>query len=494
MELRKQFTFSGIFKKFHEEDDHPIEISDAKIYCYTNGTLLIEIDFEVNEAINEKKFYEYAPTYRFKGIASDQLDIMHFLQSDQFETEVVQSPYEGDYEIEGKTVEGWKIKAIVSNVGFKVGFTDESTKKKHEDKYKVRLEDLCIDYALHLPREEKTQEIVYGLANIEVFHKFLAKIGNLEAEVYIESVSTEEGNKSGALSAEMTLRNICENEQDSYENYYSWLISLLSFASGHYISQVYKIETIKSKDLQMKSEYWSGGNPHGEARGLAVIQSPHLSLFIQQCTKQMTWENFNNRGVGLALNWYLHTFTSTVVEVNFLLLCTVLESLNKKHSSNFSKRLISKKIYKQLRETILRLVSDFRQNVDNKDDLEKYDIFALKVGNSFASGSYNQIGDLRTSLKEMFEAYSVPYESLFPELEFIKLRDNIVHKGFSGINAAIELRKLSNLVVRVFLAILEYQGDYMESRKIEMSDKSGQSKHGLICKSFPFISSEKSVI
>ena len=373
---------------------------------------------------------------------------MQFLQPDQFETEVVQSSYEGDYEIEGKTVEGWKIRAIASNVGFKVGFTDESKKKGREDKYKVRLEDLCIDYALHLPREGKTQEIVYGLANIKVFHNFLAKIGNLEAEICIESVSTEESNKSNVLSAEMTLSNICENEQDSYENYFFWLTSLLSLASGNCISQIYKIKTVKYEDLQMKSEYWAGMNLHGEARGLAVMQSPHLPLFIQQCAKQMTWENFSKRGVGLALSWYVDTFTSTVVEVNFLLLCTVLESLNKKFSENISERIISK----------------------------------------------NEKVSFKNSLKEMFRTYNVPYEDLFPELEFIKVRNNIVHEGFDGIDVAIELRKLSNLVVRIFLAILEYRGDYMESRKIKIDNKFGRSKHGRICRSFPFISSGKSIV
>lgn len=56
MELKKQFTFSGLFKKFHEEDTQPIEINDANIYCYVNGNILIEIYSQVNQQINHKKF------------------------------------------------------------------------------------------------------------------------------------------------------------------------------------------------------------------------------------------------------------------------------------------------------------------------------------------------------------------------------------------------------------------------------------------------------
>lgn len=115
MELKKQFTFSGIVKKFHEEDTQPIEIYNANIYCYVNGTILIEIDSEVNQDINQKKFCESAPIYHFNDVASDELNMLQILQPDQFvnillqpdqfETEIVQKPYEGDYEIEGETAD-----------------------------------------------------------------------------------------------------------------------------------------------------------------------------------------------------------------------------------------------------------------------------------------------------------------------------------------------------------------------------------------------------
>ena len=449
---------------------------------------------QVNQDISHKIFYESSPIYQLKDVTTEQLDILQFWELDGLEREIVQQPYKGDYEIEGKTVEGWKIKAIIADVNFQVtlGF-DNSENIDQEGKSQVRLRDLDIDYHLDSLEEGGTQEIVYGLANIELIHNLSAQIGNLEAEMCIESVSTRESrNKSGILSAEMTLRNIRENEQYSYETYCAWLISLLSLASGHCVDKIYTIKGVRYEHFQIKSEYWSGRKLRSEARGIAVIQSPHLYLFMQQCAKNLTWETFSDRGkgVGLALSWYIDTFVSPMAEVNFLLLCTVLESLNKKYSTNASKRLLPKNIYKQIREKILKVISDSQQDIDNPDDLEKYKVFSSKLEKSFASGSYNQIGSLRTSLQEMFKTYSVPYEDLFPELEFIKIRDKIVHEGFGGVDVALELRKLSNLVVRVFLAILGYQGNYMESIKIEIDDPLGRSKHGLICRSFPFIASE----
>ena len=249
---------------------------------------------------------------------------------------------------------------------------------------------------------------------------------------------------------------------------------------------------MRYEHFHRKSEYWSGGKIPSEASGIAVIESPNLKLFMQQCAKNLTWETFSDKGVGLALTWYIDTFVSPMDEVNFLLLCTVLESLKEAYFSKArEKKLLSKNLSKKIREKILKVVSDFQQEIDKPDDIEKYNIFSSQVRESCESGSYNKIKkDLRTSLQEMFKTYSVPYEDLFPGLEFIKIRNDIVHKGFKKVDVPLELYKLSNLVVRVFLAILGYEGNYKEYIKIEIDDPWGRSKHGLICRSFPFIASE----
>ena len=495
MELKKQFTFSGLFKKFHEEDTQPIEINDANIYCYVNGNILCEINSQLNQHINDKISDELVPFYQLKGETIKPADIMQFRKLDRLETEIemVQQPYDGDYEIEGKTVEGWKIKAIIADANFPVTFgVDNSKNMEQQGKSQVRLRDLEIDYNLDSLEEGGTEEIAYGLANIEVIDNFKAQIGNLGAEMCIESVSTiESTNKSGILSAEMTLRNIPENEQDSYENYCAWLISLLSLASGHWVDKIYTIKGVRYEHFQRKSEYWSGGKIPSEASGIAVIESPNLKLFIQQCAKNLTGETFSDKGVGLALTWYIDTFVCPMAEVNFLLLCTVLESLKEAYFSKDSKKkLLSKSLSEKIREKIFDVLSDFQKKNDNPKVIENYNIYSTQVKESFENGSYNKIKKDLRSIQEMFKTYSVPYEDLFPGLEFIKIRNDIVHKGFKKVDVPLELYKLSNLVVRVFLAILGYQGNYKEYIKIEIDDPLGRSKHGLIGRSFPFIASE----
>jgi hypothetical protein len=144
-----------------------------------------------------------------------------------------------------------------------------------------------------------------------------------------------------------------------------------------------------------------------------------------------------------------------------------------------------KSTYKEIREQILTVLGAYERSLNSEEIISQYQIFRKKVEKSFAEGSFNQIGSLRTSLKLMLEFYKTPYEDLFPNLEFITIRDNIVHTGFGGDNIFSDLRKLGNLVVRLVLSILQYRGDYIESRKIEINGLVDFENHGLAYKAFP---------
>ena len=159
-----------------------------------------------------------------------------------------------------------------------------------------------------------------------MFYQFSANIGNFDTEIDIKSVTNQANRrKTGFLSAEMKIKNVDKNEQNSYENYGNWIIYLLSLVSGHCVDKIYKIEGIMDEKFNIKREYWPGSELLNEAKGRSVIQSPDLPLFIQQCAKKLNWDTFNDKGLGLALYWYIDTFVSIKSEVNFLTLCTVLE-------------------------------------------------------------------------------------------------------------------------------------------------------------------------
>ncbi|BAY28937.1 hypothetical protein NIES2107_07750 [Nostoc carneum NIES-2107] len=490
MEIQKQFSFFGNLKKLHEKDDQPIENFIAIINCYTNGDIFLEIDSDIHEKLNNKKFYESAPIYKVKtslNINKETLDSFLF-QLDKFEKELVQTPYEGEYIIEGKTFEQYGIKATIADANFTVKFRtiDKQETGENNQRYLVRLSNLHIDYNPQVVRAQ-ILESIYGVSNLEVIYNFSTNF--LDSKNELNIISSSRGNKEAEiLSAEMNFRVIDEDntEEISYDTYFAWFELLISFATGKCIKNIYKIERFQGIGGQKKIEFWSGSQTFIKGRGIAVIQQPDLHLFIKQCASKVTPVNFGDKGLGSALRWYVEAFTSNTVSVEFMLLCTVLETLNKHHSSNVSSRLIPKPMYKEIRREILSVISQYEKGIDDENLLEKYHIFKTKVEKSFENGSFNQVGSLRTSLKQMLEFYKVPYKDLFPELEFIKIRDKIIHEGFGGLDIAPELRKLGNLIVRLILSIVNYQGVYIESRRIKIEDEIGYSRHSLAYKNFPF--------
>lgn len=490
MEIHKQFSFVGNLKKLHEKDDQSIENFIATIYCCKNGNVFLEIDSEIYERLNCKKFYDSAPIYKLKtnvNINEEPFDSLLF-NLDKRKEELIRPAYKGDYIIEGNTIEQWFIRANLADASFTVSFGDINKQKGTETNLKnlVKLSNLYIDYNPQFV-SKKAIESIYCISNLEVINNFSTNFLDSKYEFCLISVSRGK-KESEILSAEMKFRVIDEEnaEEISYDTYFAWFELLISFATGKCIKPIYNIETYQCISGQKKIESWPGEQTFTKGLGTTVIQQSHLQMFIKQSASKVTLENFNDKGLGSALRWYVETFTTNAVSVEFILLCTVLETLNKHHSSSSSSRLIPKSMYKEIRKKVLNVLDEYRKCIDDEKIQEKYQIFKTKVEKTFASGSFNQVGSLRTSLKEMLEFYNVPYLDLFPELEFIKIRDSIIHEGYGGLDAAPEVRKLANLIVRLILSILEYQGDYMESIKIELEDENGYTKHGLICKSFPF--------
>jgi hypothetical protein len=494
MEIHKQFSFIGNLKKLHEDDNQPIENFSANIQCHKNGNIFLEIDSITNERLNNKKFFERTPRYQLnvsQKIADKKItDPFIILNLDESEKELVQSLYEGDYVIEGQTSEGWLIKAEIVDYGFSICFNQEARQEESNDttqKYLARLKNLSIDYH---PNCQKTRiiESIYGIANLDLFQSFSTEFLDSKYKLSLINHASINTKSPETLTAEITIQAIDEDKSEviCYDTYFAWFELLISFATGKCLKDIYKIETSKSGSKRKKVEFWSGSQTFMNGSGITIIQAVFLHLFIQQCASKVTSDYFSSKGLGSALRWYTEAFTSSTASVNFLLLCTVLETLNKHHSSKSSSRLISKTLYKEIRDKIFKTLNEYEQKLGNEENVSKYRIFKAKVEKSFGDGSFNRIGSLRTSLKQMLEFYKTPYTDLFPNLEFIKIRDDIVHKGFGGDDIFPSYYKLINLIVRLILSILEYQGDYIEYRRVEVGDFTNFHKYSLAYKTFPF--------
>jgi hypothetical protein len=503
MTLYKQFSFSGSFRKLSEDDTTEAGIHQANIYCHTDGSIELEISAEEYERISEKRFFESVPLHRSPNLTEEQINDPTFLFSSRFETaEVIREAYEGFYEFNGVTQEGWAVNSILKNHNLTVTFHNEEqgrTEVEQEVRRFVSLRDLYINQNPEISPEGKTQEIKYGLANIYLLHGFSGRIDEIDTEVITIPISRRNETR-GVLSAEMTLRRVSEeqaafNEEEQnlqedesepscLEIYAIWIESLLSFASGRYVKHIYSIKTLEEDRNQAICEYWSGSKLDIGATGRTVIQEAHRHLFMQQCFQHLTQEIFGEAKLGLALGWYLDTFSTRVSEVKLLLQCTVLESLNTSHSEGASRRIIPRSLYRIVRDRIFQAISEVKGTLNTEQERRQYEDFEQKVSQPFRDAYYNQ-GNLKRNLREMLEFYRVPYRDLFPDLEFIDIRNKIVHEGFSQVNMSGSSEKLSNLVARVFLGMLNYQGSYMEYRRMETSGI-GIGRYGLTCKSFPF--------
>jgi hypothetical protein len=493
MDIHKQLSFIGDLKKQHQEDTQPIENFSASINCHKNGNVFLEINSKINEKLGSKKFLESVPIYTLKDPSrfteEEIADPFFCFTLDNSDREPVQSPYEGDYIIEGKTSEGWSIQAKVADPSFKVSFGCNETREAVENTQNnfVKLSNLYVDYCPQISIDNgKILKVSHGLSNLDLFDSFSALFLDYKYEISLISLTSRDSNNPEILSSEMTLKVVNEDETEiiSYSTYFAWFELLISLATGKCLKEIYRVETSQSNDKQKKVEYWSGNQFFQEGRGIAVIQQVNLSLFIQQCALKVTQENFSAKGLGSALRWYTDAFISNIAPVKFILLCTVLETLNKHHSTEASSRLIPTSIYREIRDEILGLLDKHKYKFDDENDLQKYEKFKNKLEKSFSG--FNKLGSLRTNLEQMLDFHKTPYKDLFPALEFIKTRDDIVHEGFGGEKILPELFKLQNLVVRLVLSMLQYNGEYVEYRRVEVGNSTDFEKYGLAYKIFPF--------
>ncbi|MDY6931765.1 MAG: hypothetical protein SVJ22_07645 [Halobacteriota archaeon] len=82
---------------------------------------------------------------------------------------------------------------------------------------------------------------------------------------------------------------------------------------------------------------------------------------------------------------------------------------------------------------------------------------------------------LKCSLEEIYDTYDISYSDLFPEFEFVGIRDKIVHTGLSrdevvttdssedeSIDLFEKYKKLIALLQRTLLGMLDYNGEFID--------------------------------
>lgn len=520
MPVFKQFKFSGILKQANANDEFPINIDNAVIYCYANGLVMLECNPITVRKINEKISIDQGEKYSYKQtemarsseqqLSQEENDSKKFLLPFQFEgleKVLINHGYEGTYQIEGKTPEGWDVLAEVYKYNISISFSNNLLYETlHQDAGKsfIGLSNLFIDYSPSLKKEESNLlEITYGIVDLPLRVPFVTSFLNSQAELSANPIRIEEAKNliDAVLTAEIKFKKpVDEVINYEYENYYTWFNLILSFASGHTTESIYQLKTFKVEHEQNQSiEYWIGGNPKPKKRDIEVIQD--LEDFISKIANEVNDDKFVEKGLGLALSWYQDSLSSDMDSVQFIFLCTALETLNYKHNKDVTNRVLPRQNYRRIREKILRAFDNILQeekqlissdkNISQKEKekiISQVDIFNKILVKPLDDGDYNKIGNLRTSLKIMLDSYKVKYDDLFPNLEFIAARDGLIHSGYGGLDVEPGVYftpKLKSLFIRTILSMLGYQGNYMEMEKLELEKQPKYNMYRLVCKRFP---------
>lgn len=267
----------------------------------------------------------------------------------------------------------------------------------------LSIQDLYLDEQPNLEATHKIESI-FGIFDCDL-------LGNTEINFADDKYvfSAHHSNNFDEWKVQKLDSEIEEHEDLSF--YLTWFELLVSFGGGRQINKLYTREIFVDRDNNRKmTEVWHSRDMSKQNFAMEVIQSAYLPYFLQKCASQVKTEIFKDERLGNALRWYTQYFEANLVPVQFIILCTVIEALRPKK------------------------------------------IFG---------------GTLQTRLKKLLESHDVQYQDIFTQLQdFIDIRNKIVHEGFGGDSESSEsCHKLRNLIVRIFLSILQYEGEYIEARK-----------------------------
>lgn len=467
MKIYQESTFTGRLLKSDTQDNEPIEINGNVLFC-SNGEVLLRASQNLYDSIQSKMFFESIPIY---GAKPNKIGTEEAINNPSLiqRSSIVRLAYEGKYKVQGeiRTDRNLRIKATVSR--------DTGLKPD------VLLQEVCLEDEEALASKENSVMTAYGLiafdlpCNIEILLNKKGDILKIE-KIANENKKSLEANISSKLSIFSRELPIEAQKKLAY-----FLIFMISFASGRRVFEAYqRIEVRNGRKFKI-DEHWRGSRSRALAKGFRVIQQPHLKLFLEQLINEKARLESYRSSLLLSLSWYLETFESNILATNFLLLCTAIEAFNeefKKIQKSSSTKLISTSKYRAVKKSIFQCVDEHKSDLHG-DDTYKYEIFKRKITSFFNSGSLNMTGNLGPSLQDMLIYFKVEYEDLFPKFDFIKIRNNVVHRGTHDFNEMLDVYpRLETLYIRLILCVLEYDGDYMEHN---------HNGTGLICRTVPFV-------
>ncbi len=309
----------------------------------------------------------------------------------------------------------------------------------------------------HLMNVHGTFRVIVDTELGELFLQHYGGIDELEEIIRTHNVSLV---TSGAQidvkdSDGKKISEICEKAKSIIINF----LKITSFAQRVWHSMVsFEVYRKKNGEDKFTRIYLEILSPKTKSpRMLGLTNKAHSSIFIKIAWDGYSEELEDKYGFGLSLEWYLDSWSSSVLESQYLSATTCLELLmDKFHINNNTEFLLSDEDLKTFQEHVKEKAREKLHEMGIEKEIRKgmYDKFGKGLNRrSFIS-----------KLEMILEYWKIKYDDLNVTLdEIVTIRNDITHRGHHAGKEEEEniFRVYSGLITilgRIFLAMLNYQG------------------------------------
>lgn len=433
MELVQKVTFSGSFSQAGGEDTRPAAIENGTVEFYNTGQVHLILDEGLANDLNAKRMVE-------------EHDSQH--------------PYEGGYKIAGTTKDGRQLAAtVMADTTFAPKFSLLQITLTNPDSSKKPI--VAVEYGLSSNKAIRSQPItLFPNAHVQF---------SIEATKW-EKDATNIQLRLGAKFKIQTLPNINTQPDETAEPDFGYCCGiiqlLLLFASGKEVTSIYEKE-YRGELKDATKEYWQGNiRAQPGTSDVSIIEVGLQSQFISTVFQTLSLETVESCRLFPALYWYAESFRSQVTYTKLVLLFVCLESIVSRKKPKVSRKLVPTAFFNEVKESIESLLEEKRKQISSEDE-EKFEIFSNKVMSGFRNGEANKGPALSIKTEALLKNLDIEYKDLFPSMKtLVDLRNDLVHGGeSSGMSHddAFKIRmKVTNLLSRIILTILGYEGIYLE--------------------------------
>lgn len=307
--------------------------------------------------------------------------------------------------------------------------------------------------------------IIFGITNFESFRTVLnTNMGKLIFKNYRgfkDIIKDIKAYKKACITGYASLILEPEIKANSVEEYLDLaqkeinkVLTLTSFSQGIY--QTWKFAEVHEKIDEKNWEKIYTCNAATRDKCMTfypVISYQYLTNYLSVIYSNYTDEMEEITGLQFAIDWYLESLATSIVESKYIMAFVCLELLVDKYEAINGDKILNETVFNNLKD---ELKSTARSILKRKG-------INIQERGSF----YSKLKELNrypfeAQLKKLLIDYNIGYTDIFDNLsDLIKVRDNLVHRGRPHIDFDIlaeNYNKLMALNQRIILSILNYDG------------------------------------